>query len=68
MKTGKVKWFNENKGYGFIAPDDGEKDGFVHYTALEKDGIKNLSEGQKVSFDVAENKGKLAADNLKISE
>jgi len=68
MKTGKVKWFNENKGYGFIAPDDGEKDVFVHYTALEKAGIKNLSEGQKVSFDVAENKGKFAADNLKISE
>ena len=68
MKTGKVKWFNENKGYGFIAPDDGEKDVFVQSTALEKAGIKNLSEGQKVSFDVAENKGKLAADNLKISE
>ncbi len=68
MKTGKVKWFNENKGYGFIAPDDGEKDVFVHYTALEKAGIKNLAEGQKVSFEITENKGKFAADNIKITE
>ena len=68
MKTGTVKWFNENKGYGFIAPDDGEKDVFVHYTALEKSGIKSLTEGQKISFEVVENKGKFAADNLKISD
>ena len=68
MKTGKVKLFNENKGYGFIAPDDGEKDVFVHYTALEKAGIKNLAEGQKVSFEITENKGKFAADNIKITE
>ncbi len=66
MKTGTVKWFNENKGYGFIAPDDGEKDVFVHYTALEKSGIKSLTEGQKISFEVVENKGKFAAENLKI--
>jgi len=66
MKTGTVKWFNENKGYGFIAPDDGEKDVFVHYTALEKSGIKSLAEGQKISFEVVENKGKFAAENLKI--
>ena len=66
MKTGTVKWFNENKGYGFIAPDDGEKDVFVHYTALEKSGIKSLAEGQKISFEVVENKGKFAAENLKV--
>ena len=66
MKTGTVKWFNENKGYGFIAPDDGEKDVFVHYTALEKSGIKSLAEGQKISFEVVENKGKFAAETLKI--
>jgi CspA family cold shock protein len=66
MKTGTVKWFNENKGYGFIAPDDGEKDVFVHYTALEASGIKSLTEGQKISFEVVENKGKFAAENLKI--
>ena len=59
MKTGKVKWFNENKGYGFIAPDDGEKDVFVHYTALEKAGIKNLAEGQKVSLRLLKTKASL---------
>ncbi len=66
MKTGTVKWFNENDGYGFIAPDDGEKDVFVHYTALEKSGIKSLAVGQKISFEVVENKGKFAAENLKV--
>ena len=67
MKTGKVKWFNENKGYGFIAPDDGEKDVFVHKTSLEKNGIRTLTEGQKVTFEVAVNKGKSSAVNIKLT-
>ena len=66
MQTGKVKWFNSNKGYGFIAPDDGKNDVFVHYSALEKSGVNTLAEGQKVSFEVEKNKGKLAAVNIQI--
>ena len=55
MKTGSVKWFNPSKGYGFITPDGGGKDIFVHISALETSGIKNLSENQKVSYDEARN-------------
>ena len=66
MKTGKVKWYSSKKGYGFITPDDGEKDVFVHYTALDKADIKALDEGQEVSFEVAENNGKFSAANLKL--
>ncbi len=66
MQTGKVKWFNSNKGYGFIAPDDGKNDVFVHYSALEKSGVNTLAEGQKVSFEVEKNKGKFAAVNIQI--
>ncbi len=51
MTTGTVKWFNESKGFGFISPEDGSKDVFVHATALERAGMSGLSEGQKVSFD-----------------
>ncbi len=68
MKTGKVKWFSSTKGYGFITPDEGEKDVFVHYTALEKSGVSSLSEGQKLSYEIEENKGKFSAVNLKLSE
>ena len=67
MATGTVKFYNGQKGFGFIQPDDGGKDVFVHATALERAGIRNLVEGQKVSFDIEEDRrtGKVAASNLK---
>jgi CspA family cold shock protein len=64
MATGKVKFFNATKGFGFIQPDDGSKDVFVHISAVERAGLSNLNEGQKVSFDVVEERGKQAASNL----
>jgi CspA family cold shock protein len=69
MSTGTVKWFNTQKGFGFIQPDDGGKDVFVHISAVEKAGLYQLNEGQKVSFDVVQDKrsGKAAADNLKAA-
>ena len=66
MLTGKVKWFNPQKGYGFISPDDGKKDIFVHISALEKSGINTLNENDKVSYDEARNNGKVSAANIKI--
>tara|TARA_B100000989_G_scaffold4911_1_gene3446 strand:- start:177 stop:383 length:207 start_codon:yes stop_codon:yes gene_type:complete len=66
MKTGSVKWFNPSKGYGFIAPDDGSKDIFVHISALETSGIKSLSENQKVTYDEARNKDRISAGNIKL--
>ena len=66
MANGTVKWFNPNKGYGFIQPEDGGKDVFVHISALERAGIQSLNEGQKVSFETATNKGKISAANLKL--
>jgi cold shock protein len=66
MATGTVKWFNAQKGYGFIQPSDGGKDVFVHISALEQAGLSNLAEGQKVSYDVVTtDRGKTAAGNLK---
>jgi cold shock protein len=68
MATGTVKWFNATKGYGFIQPNDGSKDVFVHISAVEQAGMSNLAEGQSVSFDVEPGRqGKLAAINLKAS-
>ncbi|MGJ4854422.1 cold-shock protein [Labrys sp. KB_33_2] len=66
MSTGTVKWFNEQKGYGFIQPDDGSKDVFVHISAVERAGFRSLQEGQKVSYELVEDRrsGKLSADNL----
>ena len=65
MATGTVKWFNAQKGYGFIQPDDGSKDVFVHISAVEGAGMGNLREGQKLSFDVVQDRGKSSAGNLK---
>jgi CspA family cold shock protein len=61
-----VKWFNATKGYGFIAPDNGGKDVFVHISAVEKAGYSSLAEGAKVRFDVVQNRGKESAENLKL--
>jgi cold shock protein len=66
MSTGTVKWFNSTKGFGFIQPDDGGEDVFVHVSAVERAGMRSLADGQKISFDVVRDKksGKNAADNL----
>jgi CspA family cold shock protein len=66
MATGTVKWFNSTKGFGFIQPDSGGKDVFVHISAVERAGLNGLNEGQKVSFDVQAERGKSAAVNLKV--
>ena len=66
MPMGTVKWFNVLKGYGFIVPQDGSADVFVHVSALEKAGLSTLNEGQMVEFDLSTNKGKTCADNIKI--
>lgn len=68
MATGKVKWFNATKGYGFIEPSDGSKDVFVHISALEKVGLRQLDDGQSVSYDVVQERGKEAAANLRLDE
>ena len=68
MATGTVKWFNPNKGYGFIEPDEGGKDVFVHISAVEAAGIDRLNDGQKVSFEVQESRGKEAAADLKLAD
>tara|TARA_Y100000588_G_C13639639_1_gene663164 strand:- start:308 stop:538 length:231 start_codon:yes stop_codon:yes gene_type:complete len=69
MATGTVKWFNPTKGYGFIEPEDGSKDAFVHISAVERSGLPGLTEGQKVSFELVSGRdGKMAAENLSIVE
>lgn len=67
MTTGTVKWFNPAKGFGFIEPDDGSKDAFVHISAVERAGLRSLSEGQKVSYELQTGQnGKTSAENLSI--
>ena len=68
MVNGTVKFFNTTKGFGFIAPDDGSQDVFVHISTLEKAGINQLSERQKVSYEVGTNRGKIAVSEIKIQE
>ena len=65
MPKGKVKWFNQTKGYGFIATDEGDKDVFVHITAVRDSGMQNLEEDQEVEFEIVEKDGKSSAENLK---
>ncbi|BCK74499.1 transcriptional regulator cold shock protein DNA-binding protein [Acetobacter aceti NRIC 0242] len=64
MATGTVKWFNVTKGYGFIKPDDSDKDVFVHITAVQTAGWQGLADGERLSFDLTEDRGKTAATNL----
>ncbi len=66
MATGTVKWYNPQKGFGFIAPDDGGKDVFVHATALEAAAIRGLNDGQQVSYELKEERGKTSATALKL--
>ena len=69
MTTGTVKWFNSVKGYGFISPDDGSKDAFVHISAVERAGLPGLEEGQKVQYEIQPGRdGKSSAENLTLVE
>ncbi len=67
MATGTVKWFNSTKGFGFIQPDDGGQDAFVHISAVERAGLRDLREGQKITFELVQDKrsGKMSADHLR---
>jgi CspA family cold shock protein len=66
MATGSVKWFNESKGFGFITPDDGSKDVFVHFSAIASDGFRTLAEGQQVTFDVEDGPKGPQASNVQV--
>jgi CspA family cold shock protein len=67
MHKGTVKWFNPTKGYGFIRPTTGDKDVFVHISAVERAGLSTLNENQVIEYDLVENRGRTSAENLKIS-
>jgi len=67
MATGTVKWFNPTKGYGFIEPDEGGKDVFVHISAVQRAGLQTLNEGQKVTYEISQDRGRTFADNLQAS-
>ncbi|MBZ0141648.1 MAG: cold-shock protein [Pseudorhodoplanes sp.] len=66
MATGTVKWFNATKGYGFIQPQGGGKDVFVHISAVERAGLSNLSEGQQIEYEIVANRGRESAENLTV--
>jgi CspA family cold shock protein len=69
MAKGSVKWFNPTKGYGFVTPDDGGKDAFVHISAVERAGLGTLAEGQRIEFDIEPGRdGKSSAENIKLSD
>ena len=67
MATGKVKWFDAKKGFGFITPDEGGKDAFLHVSALQAANISSVSDGQAVSYDLTEQRGKQAASNIQLT-
>ncbi len=67
MAQGKVKWFNSTKGFGFIQPDDGGPDVFVHISAVEKAGLRGLNENQVITYDIVQDRGKNSAGNLKVA-
>jgi cold shock protein len=67
MQKGTVKWFNSTKGYGFIKPTTGEKDVFVHISAVERAGLRSLNEGQELEFELVTNRGRTSAENLKVA-
>ena len=67
MQKGTVKWFNPTKGYGFIKPSSGDKDVFVHISAVERAGLRTLNEGQQVEFELASDRGRTSAENLKVA-
>jgi len=67
MANGTVKWFNPTKGFGFIQPDEGGSDVFVHITALQAAGLRTLNEGQRVSYELATNKGRTSAVNIQLA-
>jgi CspA family cold shock protein len=66
VPKGTVKWFNPTKGYGFIQPESGGKDVFVHISAVERAGLRSLNEGQPIEYEIVENRGKSSAENLRV--
>jgi cold shock protein len=67
LAKGTVKWFNPKKGYGFILPEDGGKDVFVHISAVERAGLQPLNDGMSIEYEVVENRGRIVAENLKVA-